>query len=148
MTEFIMGLVGLLFVWGAFSLRNVSIKQYFSTREGRGILKGIVIAVTFLVVGAGITTLLSGCSGTYLNDASIYGGLDYPRDPSPQCRQAGADDRSTSNLGLKLNLYQSETGLFRTNAKYTHHSCAFSPDRNTYDAVGIEVEYILWDSRK
>ena len=94
--------------------------EYFKTRTGLGILKGVVIVVC---LGAAIA-LLSGCStGSYVNDASIYAGLDYTSKTSPQCVSGNADDL-TSNVGAKLNLYESEDGKFRTNSKYTHHSCA------------------------
>ncbi len=135
-TEYLLSLIGLVVVWLLWSLKGQSIKAYFSTKTGKGILKGIVAAIAFALVFT-----LIGCTGTYLNDASVYTGLDYTRGQSPQCGSSGIDDKTTSNLGLRLNLYESEDETFRTNAKYTHHSCAFNPDKDNYDAVGIELEY-------
>lgn len=141
--EFVGVLIALLAIWLLWSLRGRNIKDYFSTRDGKGVLKGIVLAVTF-AVGLALLFGLTGCSGTYLNDASVYAGLDYTKKESPQCESGGPDSHSTSNLGVRVNLYQSEDERFRTNAKYTHHSCAFSPDDASYDAAGIELEYKLW----
>ena len=33
----------------------------------------------------------------------------------------------------------------RVNAKYTHHSCALGPDDRQYDAVGVELEWKVWE---
>lgn len=141
--EFVGTLLVLLAVWLLWSLRGENLREYFRTRTGLGILKGIVIAVGFSV-GLALLGGLAGCSGTYVNDASVYAGLDHTKKLSPQCEDAGPDTRTTSNLGLRLNLYQSQDERFRTNAKYTHHSCAFSPDDRQYDALGLEMEYKLW----
>lgn len=142
--EFIIVLFVLLAVWFLWSLRGQNIKEYFRTRDGKGVLKGIVLAVVF-AVGLAVLFSLGGCSGTYVNDASVYAGLDRTKKLSPQCEATGADDRTTSNLGVRVNLYESADERFRTNAKYTHHSCAFSPDDRQYDAVGVELEYKLWE---
>ena len=32
--------------------------------------------------------------------------------------------------------------------KYTHHSCALNPDRNSYDALGVELEWCVWGCYK
>lgn len=141
--EFTIGIAALLGVWLLWSLRGVNIREYFRTRTGRGVAKGIVLALG-IVLGVTVVFGLAGCSGTYLNDASVYAGLDYTKKLSPQCEPTGPDSRTTSNLGFKLNLYESDDNRFRTNARYTHHSCAFSADDRQYDAIGVELEYILW----
>lgn len=141
--EFVVTLLVLLTAWLLWSLRGRNLREYFRTKTGLGILKGIVIAVLF-AVGLVVISTLAGCSGTYVNDASVYAGLDRTKKLSPQCEDVGPDTRTTSNLGLRLNLYQSRDERFRTNTKYTHHSCAFSPDDRQYDAVGLEMEYKLW----
>lgn len=145
--QFVGSMLILLGLWMAYSLRGVNIREYFRTRTGLGILKGIVMAVG-ITLGAALVAGLAGCStGTYFNDAHVYAGLDQTKGQSPQCKEGGPDDRATSNLGFKGNIYQSADERFRANAKYTHHSCAFSPDRNGYDAVGIELEYKLWERK-
>ena len=54
------------------------------------------------------------------------------------------DDQTTSNVGLKYHLFESLDERFKTNIKYTHHSCAFYVDDQQYDAFGLELEYKLW----
>lgn len=142
--EFAGTLLVLLTAWLLWSLRGENLREYFRTRTGLGILKGIVIAVGF-ALGLAFLGGLVGCSGSYLNGASVYAGLDRTKKLSPQCEDVGPDVHTTSNLGLRLNLYQSQDERFRTNAKYTHHSCAFSPDDRQYDALGLEMEYKLWE---
>jgi len=142
--EFTVALLVVLAVWLLVALRGQNLKEYFRTKDGKGILKGIVLAVVF-AVGLAVLFSLGGCSGTYLNDASVYAGLDHTKKLSPQCEATGPDDRTTSNLGVRVNLYESADERFRTNAKYTHHSCAFSPDDRQYDALGVELEYKLWE---
>ena len=141
-TQFIVALIGLLLVWGGIALAGYPNPiQYFKTDTGKGILKGIVLAVAFAVA-----LTLAGCSGgTYFNDASVYAGLDHTTKRRPQGEDSGPDRRSTSNSVIRGNLYESEDGRFRTNAKYTHHSCAFSPDDASYDAVGVELEYKFYE---
>jgi len=130
-----------LVLWGGWSLRKENLKEYFSTHDGKGILKGIVIVV---VLFASIA-LLTGCSsGTFFNDASIFAGLDYTKKVSPQCAQGGVDDHSTSNVGLDVNAYRSNDGRATAGAKLTHHSCAFGRDSKSYDALGAYAEYKFW----
>lgn len=129
---------------------------YFKTPEGKGILKGIVLSpVVILAIAAAFAIggwLLSGKAqaqelkpyGTWFNDASVFMGIDRTKGVSPQCWSGGADDKSTSNLGARLNVWQNPSGNVRVNAKYTHHSCALNRDRNGYDAVGIELEWYVW----
>lgn len=142
--EYIGGLIGLLLIWMVYSLRGVNWIEYFKTKTGLEILKGIVIALSFSII-LGLVSLLTGCTGTYFNEASVYAGIDQSKRPvSPQCISGSVDSRATSNLGFKINAYQSEDKTFKSNLKYTHHSCAFGEDRNTYDAIGGELEYKFW----
>lgn len=139
--QFVIAIIGLLLLVMIWRLGGLNWLDYFKTKTGLGILKGIVLAVLFAVVLA----LATGCSGgSYLNDASVFAGLDMTKKPSPSCEEGTHDDQTTSNLGLRGNLYQSADERFRTNLKYTHHSCALSPDAAQYDAVGLELEYKLW----
>jgi hypothetical protein len=139
--EFLFGLIACVLVAGAYALRNVdSVKDYFMTPTGKGILKGILLALAFTVC----LMLLGGCSGTYLNNASVYAGLDQTKKISPQCRAAGEDDKITSNLGARTSLYRSVDKRYNANLKYTHHSCAFGVDNKSYDALGLEFDYIFW----
>jgi hypothetical protein len=145
--EFIGALFAIVVIWLLYSLRGESIPEYFKTKTGKGILKGIVIVLALALV----IVLLTGCSaptGTYFNKATIYAGLDQTKNPSPQCTDEGPDNKATSNVGAKLNIYQSADERFRLNTKYTHHSCAFNPDDDEYDAVGVELEYDIWNRKR
>jgi hypothetical protein len=143
---FLACVIVLLIIWGAWSLRGVNIKEYFSGRTGKGILKGVILACAFTAM-MGALSLVTGCAGgSYMNDVSVYAGLDYTKNESPMCAPVGADSHTTSNLGLRANLYESEDKKFRANSKYTHHSCAFSPDQNSYDALGVEFDYKIWSN--
>ncbi len=145
--EFLVVAITVLIAWFVWSTRKLSWKEkiaYFKTKDGKGILKGVVLAVTIPVILILLAVLLGGCSGTFNNGASVYAGLDYTKDPSPMCEDVGPDNRTTSNLGARYFLYESDDESFKTNVKYTHHSCAFSPDDEQYDSLGLELEYRLW----
>jgi hypothetical protein len=141
--EFVATALAILIVWMLWSLRDVNLKEYFKTDTGKGILKGIVLAVTIPLLLV-LLSMMFGCSGKFNNGASVYAGLDYTKKISPMCDDDGNDTHTTSNLGLRYHLYQSEDSRFRTNLKYTHHSCAFSEDERGYDGAGVELEYKLW----
>ncbi len=141
--------VGLLLVillsYMAWFLRNVNWKEYFSTKTGKGILKGIVLAPAIILLIAGFFYLIpSANAGTWLNDASVFAGIDYTKKLSPQCDNNSIDDRGTSNLGVRLNVWESESKNVRLNSKYTHHSCVLGTDDRQYDAVGIDLEWRVW----
>lgn len=131
----------MLTAWLIWSLRGYNIVDYFKNKTGLVILKGIVIV---LVVFIGIAGTRFALAGDFFESGSIYAGLDYTYKTSPQCERNGPDDKGTSNVGAKLNLWQSTDKTFRFNSKYTHHSCALNIDRNTYDSIGLEWEYFLW----
>lgn len=120
--------------------------EYFKTKDGLGILKGIILAPTVILIIALFLWLLpsSAKAGTWLNDASVFAGLDYTRVRSPQCEANTVDERGTSNLGAKLNIWESNSRNVRVNSKYTHHSCALGSDERQYDAVGVELEWRVW----
>lgn len=143
-------LVAILLIYMIRMLWGRSWRDYFSTRDGRGILKGIVLAPVVILIIAGLILLFSGAAqaGTWFNDASVFAGLDYTKKLSPQCERNSVDERGTSNLGLRLNLWESDSRNVRVNSKYTHHSCALGPDDRQYDAVGIELEWRVWDRRR
>lgn len=121
-------------------------KEYFSTPDGRGILKGILLAPAVIIVLAFLLSLLPSKAGAeWLNDASVFAGLDWTKKRSPMCDPSEIDDRGTSNLGARVNVWQSGSENVRINSKYTHHSCALGGDDKTYDALGIEVEWKVWE---
>ena len=139
-------MVAVVLTYIAWRLRGRSWREYFSTRDGKGILRGIIIAPGAILLIALALSLMPSCAkaGTWFNDASVYAGLDWTKKLSPQCDPNPVDDRGTSNLGFKLNVWQSDSKRVRVNTKYTHHSCALGPDDRQYDAVGVELEWKVW----
>lgn len=130
-------------IWGAWSYRNVDFWAHIKTEEGKGEIASALRAFAVLVLVI-LAYVLTGCSapkGAWLNDAGVYAGLDYVNKISPVCQAGYNDNRTTSNLGFWGNLWRSEDKRLRVNAKYTHHSCAFSPDARSYDGAGVEFEY-------
>ncbi|AXY83379.1 hypothetical protein [Acidovorax phage ACPWH] len=147
---FVVGAVALLLLW---RVGTKNLKPYFSTKEGKGVARGIVLAPLVVVLIALVGWLLLPKSahaqgiqipGTWFNDASVFMGIDRTKKLSPMCGAGGYDERSTSNLGAKMNIWQSPSGNVRFNGMYTHHSCAINPDNRSYDAVGVQVEWVFW----
>lgn len=143
--------VGLMLVvvlfYMAWKLRGKDWRAYFSTRDGLGILRGIVVAPLAIVALGAVLAMFSSCAraGAWFNDASVFAGLDYTKKLSPQCERNAVDERGTSNLGLRLNVWESDSRKLRVNTKYTHHSCALGSDDRQYDAVGVELEWRVWE---
>jgi len=138
---FIASIVAVTLIWGAWSLRGVDKVEYFKSPTGLGILKGIVLAIAFAVALAVIPKAFAE-EPVWFKEAEVFAGLDYTQRTSPQCIVGSVDDRTTSNLGLRLNVYEYEN--FTINSKYTHHSCAFGEDDAGYDAFGVELVYKFW----
>lgn len=142
-------LLAILLGYMVWKLWGHSWKEYFSTKDGLGILKGIILAPVIIIIIALFLFLIPGAhaQGTWFNDASVFAGLDYTKKLSPQCERNAIDDRGTSNLGVKLNIWESESRRVRVNSKYTHHSCALGVDDRQYDGVGVELEWKVWSRR-
>lgn len=129
------------------------ITPYLKTKEGHGVARGLVLAPVVILIFALLMSILPGNAnaqtrGAWFNDASVFMGIDRTKKISPQCHAGGYDERSTSNMGVRANVWQSPSGNVRLNGKYTHHSCAINPDRNSYDALGVEVEWIVWKRKQ
>ena len=90
--------------------------------------------------------ILFGCAnqdkGEWFDYGRIYMGVDQTRGQSPQCEDGGPSDKLTSNGGFEAGIYT--LGRFGSYLKYTHHSCAISPDNKSYDAAGFVIEYKIW----
>jgi hypothetical protein len=145
----------LLFIWSiivivflalviCFGGSTSKIKSYFSTKDGKGVLVGIV-----LFVGIAILFGLGGCTSTkhgeFFSYSEVYVGLDNTFDTSPQCASDNISDSLTSNGGFRQNIFESADSKWHLNAKYTHHSCVFDNDQHSYDAIGVETSYRFWD---
>ena len=140
---FLVGIISLISVVFIFNFGSVSeVKDYFKTKTGKGIAKGIIIAL-----GVGLLFSLFSCSVNaeeqerlkWFDYRELYLGIEHTSNKtSPQCIDSGVNDRLTSNLGFTQNIFVSTDRKFHFNAKYTHHSCVLNSDRNTYDAFGVE----------
>lgn len=138
-------LVTTLIVYMLLKLRGTSWREYFSTKDGKGILRGIIIApLAILLIGLVFALLPTCAKAEWFNDATVFAGLDYTKNQSPQCKVNQIDNHGTSNLGVKLNVWQSASENIRVNSKYTHHSCALGVDDKSYDAFGVELEWRVW----
>ena len=114
--------------------------SYLSTKEGKGVLAGIVLFIGIALVFAAPRAFSEEVR--YFTHAEVFVGLDYTKKLSPMCEEGRADDKATSNGGFRFNILESDRTIF--NLKYTHHSCAFSPDTKSYDALGAEITYRFW----
>lgn len=149
--QFSLCLVLLAIVLTLFAFRG-SVKlafSYFKSDEGRGVLKGIVIFMAFGIALMAFSTFAKPVyagepEGKWFAYGEVFLGVDHTKKLSPQCEAEGPNSYLTSNGGIRANIYQSADERFELNSKYTHHSCAFSPDREQYDALGVEVTYRLW----
>lgn len=115
--------------------------RYMRTDEGKGAIKSALLFVLIL----GLPVLLFGCSSNpdvkYFDYARIYMGVDHTKKLSPQCEDTGPSNRLTSNGGFELGLIS--YGRFDSYFKYTHHSCAISPDDKSFDAGGFGANWWL-----
>lgn len=120
-------------------------KDFFKTKDGRGVVAGILIFVVLPLLVVALTLIWPSKAkaedGEWFAYAEIFVGLDYVKGNSPQCEPRGPNSNATSNGGARLNVYLTADEKFSFNSKYTHHSCAFSPDSETYDGFGVEAVY-------
>jgi len=88
---------------------------------------------------------ITGCAGTYFNNASVYAGIDKTFMDSPFCWPTGGGDKKlTSNMGINLNVWRSPAGTVSVNSRWTHHSCVFADDEPQYDGIGLGIDYKFW----
>lgn len=115
--------------------------KYFSTKEGKGVLVGIVL---FLGIGGAIALFSPKAEAKELKwfaYSEVFLGLDQTKKISPMCRKGDISDRLTSNGGLRFNILQSGDRRGEFNILYTHHSCALNGDAKSYDALGFQFTY-------
>ena len=103
-------------------------------------MKKLLLIVLTALMATSCTT------GSYLNDAEVFAGLDKTNRWAAICEYHYTRDESviTGNLGVELNLYRSEQEIFETYVKWQHLSCANQPDFLNYDAYGIGARYKIW----
>ena len=123
--------------------------RYFRyTEKGKQAWKGIAMFVGLAVAIAGIYLLVmpakASAGENWFAYGQIYVGAENTSDLNTICDPGGVNDRIVSHGGVRVNIYRSTDRKFETNAKYTHHSCAFGGDRHVYDAGGLEASFKLW----
>lgn len=144
----VFAILGGLVLW---KIGPARLSSFLRTKDGKGVAKGVILAPAIIIAIGLVMFLLTPKAqaqvipGTWFNDASVFMGIDRTKKISPQCQSGAYDDRSTSNMGFRLNVWQSPSRNIRLNSKYTHHSCALNPDRNSYDALGVELEWYIWN---
>lgn len=119
-------------------------KRYWRT-DGAGAIPSLIkalvliLVITFVVFFANKVLAEERTPPDWFQYTAVYAGLDYTKDQSPQCETNTLDDRITSNIGVRQHIYS--WGDVNLVGNYTHHSCAIGADKNTYDAVGLQVEW-------
>jgi hypothetical protein len=110
-------------------------------KENKKIYLGVVIFVGVGLLVA-IPNMVRASTPNHLHwfqYGEVYLGLDQTKGRSVFCENRGVNRYLTSNGGVVFNILQSNDRRFSLNAKYIHHSCAYSPDEPTYDAIGLSA---------
>ena len=124
-------------------------------KDGKGSIASAALAIVVVVAGGLALMLLTGQRvqaqsvldnkyGHFFNHAYTFAGVDYARKVSPQCVPDSTADHLTSNMGFGLNAWQSPSRRVHLDLVYTHHSCVFGHDRNSYDGMGVRVTWFPW----
>lgn len=119
-------------------------KSFNYLKNNLGVTKGIIMFVLFGLILAGGSMISQKVFSDEINwftYGEVFLGLDHTKNRSPMCEYGDVSDNSTSNGGIRLNMFRSDDKRFEWNSKYTHHSCAFNEDARSYDALGIELNY-------
>ena len=130
----------------SFSKWNVIEGKIEAASTELGVFSIAVVISIVIAIFAPKAEAASDMEGSYFNFTSVFIGIDHTPRVSPQCVEGGTDDKLTSNLGLRQNIWQSSNKIHDVTFKYTHHSCVFSKDRNGYDGFGIEYNWYLFRS--
>ena len=143
-----------LFLSMVIVLKPRGISAWYKGKDGKGALASAALGIIVVCVGGLLIYLLTGQAkaqsvldnryGHFINHAYTWAGIDYTRNVSPQCVPQSTDDRLTSNMGFGLNLYQSPSRRVDVDMTWTHHSCVFGSDRNSYDGIGLKVVWRPW----
>ena len=102
--QFVLTGVALILGALAYKVGPKNVIRFFRDPGNKRIVSGILFALGFCIVGV-LISLLTGCNGSYFNNASVYAGLEEPDRGSPVCLGNG-HDQMTSNLGARLNVYE------------------------------------------
>lgn len=143
---FISGVLLLLVLFG------VPDKKAWLKGEGKGALASAAKGIVVVLLGGFLLSWFNPAKaqssvfdtkyGSFFNYAYTYIGVDYTRKVSPQCVPGSTNDRFTSNMGFGVNFWQSPGKDWLLDIRHTHHSCVIGHDRNGYDGVGFQLQWI------
>ena len=102
----------------------------------------VILSVPILMAAVLYAANVEASEYKWFDEATVYVGLDYTYNASPLCQDYGVNDHLTSNMGFTQSIVKKDR--MNVSAKYTHHSCAVSADKNSYDAIGIMIEWEIW----
>lgn len=120
-------------------------REFWKSRAGKNVLGGILMVLGAFALWAWASSARAAeLEGTWLAYGEMFVGLDHTFEHSPNCKPDQHNDKLTSNVGFRVNIWQSASRRVAVNGKYQHHSCAFNQDDLRYDAGGIEVTVKLW----
>ncbi len=152
--QFIVGILGIATVGLLVAFKGNLVKGIKHLKNNEGVAAGWGLAIGFSLVAAIALSLLSNKAeampqtkyghNQYFAYTEVFAGLDHTKKQSPMCDPGSPDDRLTSHLGVKQNIYMSYDESFDLSAKYVHHSCAVNEDWLQYDAYGLEASYRFW----
>lgn len=155
LAAFLLIIFSVIFITAAITFKRKGIRLKDFLKNGKGAIASAALAIGLISLISLVIFLIPNNANanplsdmTYFNDAGVYLGIDYTRNPSPQCERGDpTDNRGTSNLGAWVNLLQSADKTLRVNARYTHHSCYLGEDDRSYDGIGLQVEWFAWKKK-
>lgn len=127
-------------------------------RERAGILSGIILFIVAAVI-IGVTFVVLSLMFAMPAHAAYRDGKPVWPFPEPPYVFVGVEyenhdvfcdvvdpknrnEKIVSNGGFGQKILKGQR--WSADLKYTHHSCAFAVDRNSYDAIGFQIIYSPW----
>jgi len=110
-------------------------------KDWRKIRRGpIIVAVVLGLFSWGFWKYSKAADWPFPEPPFAYLGVQWEESPTFCAFNQNPDWVANTGVGQVLwkNDYVDLTAL------YTHHSCAFSDDRDEYDGVGVEVKWYPW----
>lgn len=106
----------------------------------------VVVAALSLVVfsrDADASPLADVPDIKFFDSGYFRAGVELSKvDPSPQCVAGGANNRATSTIELSTEWLRYKR--VASNLYLQHKSCVVNEDRNSYEAIGMDVKVYLW----
>lgn len=115
-----------------------TLKERWKTAiKNKYIIYGFIGAPLVLLL---VSLLMRCASADELFDAPpyVFLGLDYSAHGGLVC-YTDAVNGAEANLGAGVPLLRDQS--WEIDAQWTHHSCAFDDDRQTYDGFGLQLRW-------